>query len=87
MHSQSGPILESCASSKKLTAGHWSPTRPGIFFLTKEDGSIDTWDLLDRTHEPSMNQSITPAPITCIFPHKVTCKFCVFVWICVCIIF
>ena len=71
---QSGPVLQSCASNKRYTSGYWSPSRPSVFFIAKQDGSVDIWDLLDRTHEPSMNQSITPAAITCLFPYPVTCK-------------
>ncbi|ELT93513.1 hypothetical protein CAPTEDRAFT_210544 [Capitella teleta] len=70
----SGPILMSSASTKRFTAGHWSPSRPAVFYITKVDGSVDIWDLLDRTHEPSMNQSVTSAPITAIFPYQVTPK-------------
>jgi WD40 repeat protein len=70
----SSPILQSAASTKRLTSGHWSPSRPSVFFITKQDGSVDIWDLLDRTHEPCMNQSLSPAPITCIFPYQVTSK-------------
>ncbi|KAK2157176.1 hypothetical protein LSH36_196g03010 [Paralvinella palmiformis] len=69
-----GSILSSCASSKRLTAGYWSPSRPAVFYITKQDGSVDIWDLLDRTHEPSMNQSVSPAPITSIYPFQVTNK-------------
>ncbi len=69
---QTGPILQSNASPKRLTSGHWSNTRPAVFYITKQDGTLDVWDLLDRTHEPSMSQSISPAPITCIFPWQVT---------------
>lgn len=45
-----------------------------MFYITKQDGSIDIWDLLDRTHEPCMNQSISPVPITSIYPYQVTTK-------------
>ena len=72
---QTGPILQCNASSKRLTAGHWSNSRPGVFYIAKQDGTLDVWDLLDRTHEPSMSQSITPAPITNIYPWQVTSKY------------
>ena len=29
----------------QLTDGCWSPTRPGVYYLTKMDGSVDVWDL------------------------------------------
>lgn len=69
-----GPIMQSSASNKRLTCGFWSPTRPGVFFISKNDGCIDVWDILDRTHEPSMTQSVSSAAITCIFPYQVTAK-------------
>ncbi|ESP02449.1 hypothetical protein LOTGIDRAFT_199692 [Lottia gigantea] len=70
----SGPILHSCADNIRLTGGHWSPSRPGVFFVAKADGSVDVWDLLDKTHEASMNQSISATAITTLFPHQVTQK-------------
>ena len=69
---QCGPILSSAASSKRMTCGRWSPSRPAVFYIGKQDGSVDVWDLLDRTHEPSMNQNVTQASITNIFPFAVT---------------
>ncbi|XP_074640912.1 dynein axonemal intermediate chain 3-like [Tubulanus polymorphus] len=70
----SGPILSSCAATKRLTYGHWSPSRPSVFYITRADGSVDVWDLLDKTHEPSLNQSVSSHAITCIFPYEVTAK-------------
>lgn len=29
-----------------LTACQWSNTRPGVFFLTRNDGSVEGWDLI-----------------------------------------
>lgn len=70
----SGPILHSAAASVRLSSGYWSPTRPSVFYISKEDGSVDVWDLLDKTHEPSLTQSVSPAPITNIYPYQVTQK-------------
>ncbi|XP_013408046.1 WD repeat-containing protein 63 [Lingula anatina] len=70
----SGPILSSSASTKHLTAAHWSPSRAGVFYVTREDGSIEVWDLLDKTHEPSLVQSISSAPITSIYPYQISSK-------------
>ena len=72
---QTGPILQCNANTKRLTAGHWSNSRPGVFYIAKQDGTLDVWDLLDRTHEPSMSQSITPASITNIYPWQVTSEY------------
>lgn len=69
---QSGPILHSAACSVKLSCGIWSPSRPGVFFISKVDGSIDVWDLLDKTHEPTLTQNVSPTAITQIYPYQVT---------------
>ncbi|KAK7129485.1 hypothetical protein R3I94_017637 [Phoxinus phoxinus] len=62
----SGPILMSACSKVMCTIGHWSLTRPALFFIGKKDGTIEVWDLLQNTHEPSQTQNISTASITCI---------------------
>ena len=42
------PLMSSHVYTIYLTAGCWSPTRAAVFFLTRADGSIEAWDLLDR---------------------------------------
>ncbi|MBN3313246.1 WDR63 protein, partial [Atractosteus spatula] len=69
-----GPILQSSCSKKRCTVGHWSLSRPGVFFIGKEDGNIEVWDLLEKTHEASQTQNITTASITCIKPWIVSSK-------------
>ncbi|WAR24235.1 DNAI3-like protein [Mya arenaria] len=71
---KSGPILQSAPSPIRYTSGYWSPSRPGVFYISKMDGSVDIWDLLDKTHEPSITQSVSPVAITRIFPHPVSHK-------------
>ncbi|XP_039509013.1 dynein intermediate chain 3, axonemal isoform X2 [Pimephales promelas] len=62
----SGPILTSACSEIVCTIGHWSLSRPALFFIGKEDGKIEVWDLLQNTHNPSQTQKISTASITCI---------------------
>ncbi|CAH8572973.1 unnamed protein product [Dicrocoelium dendriticum] len=62
----SGPLLESGHSQKPLTGGTWSSTRPSVFFVTRADGSLEVWDLLDKTHEPAMVQSVSANALTAI---------------------
>ncbi|NXK86819.1 WDR63 protein, partial [Formicarius rufipectus] len=64
----SGPILQSSCSAGRYTAGQWSLTRPGVFFIGRDDGNIDIWDLLKKTHEPSHFQNISKTVITFISP-------------------
>nr|XP_033772911.1 WD repeat-containing protein 63 [Geotrypetes seraphini] len=69
-----GPILRSSCGKKRLTAGHWSLSRAGVFFIGREDGNVDIWDLLEKTHEPSQTQNISSSLITCIKPCVVSSK-------------
>nr|XP_039270172.1 dynein intermediate chain 3, axonemal-like [Styela clava] len=67
-------ILQSACATKLYTAGHWSTTRPAVLFLGTKDGNVEVWDLLDRTHEPSLVQNVTAAQITTIIPWVVSKK-------------
>jgi hypothetical protein len=49
-----------------LHAAAWSPSRPGLLFLATSAGSLHVWDLLDRSHEPSLKISTTSCAITSI---------------------
>uniref|UniRef100_A0A667GZA2 Dynein axonemal intermediate chain 3 n=1 Tax=Lynx canadensis TaxID=61383 RepID=A0A667GZA2_LYNCA len=69
-----GPLLQSCCAPKRYTAGHWSLTRPGVFYIGREDGYIDIWDLLEKTHEPAQSQNICITMITYIKPWSFTAK-------------
>ncbi|XP_056353805.1 dynein axonemal intermediate chain 3 isoform X2 [Oenanthe melanoleuca] len=63
-----GPILQSRCSAGRYTAGQWSLTRPGVFFIGRDNGNIDIWDLVKKTHEPSHFQNISKSIITFISP-------------------
>lgn len=65
---KNGPILQSSCSAGRYTAGQWSLTRPGVFFIGRDNGIIDIWDLLKKTHEPSHFQNISKSIITFISP-------------------
>uniref|UniRef100_A0A8C0NI33 Dynein axonemal intermediate chain 3 n=2 Tax=Canis lupus familiaris TaxID=9615 RepID=A0A8C0NI33_CANLF len=69
-----GPLLQSSCAPKKYTAGHWSLTRPGVFYIGREDGYIDIWDLLEKTHEPAQSQNICITMITYIKPWTFSAK-------------
>ncbi|NXG52666.1 WDR63 protein, partial [Psilopogon haemacephalus] len=63
-----GPVLQSSCSAGRNTVGHWSLTRPGVFFIGRDDGNIDTWDLMNKIYEPSCVQNISNSAITSISP-------------------
>ncbi|CAF0718048.1 unnamed protein product [Brachionus calyciflorus] len=60
----SGALLQTKSFSKRICDAEWSPTRPGVFFIAKSDGTVDIWDLLDRTHVPILTQSISINKLT-----------------------
>lgn len=42
------PIMTTPYYNTYLTGGGWSPTRPGVFFTTRQDGVFDVWDLYHK---------------------------------------
>ncbi|XP_067452451.1 dynein axonemal intermediate chain 3 [Thunnus thynnus] len=64
-----GPIILSPNSEHMYTVGCWSLSRPAVFFIGKDDGSIEVWNLLEKTSEPAqVHAHVTNAKITCIIP-------------------
>jgi len=57
------PVFTSTHSVCRLTMGRWSTTRPAVVVTAKSDGSIDIWDLLDRSHEPSMTVNVSSSAV------------------------
>lgn len=49
-----------------LFAAAWSPSRPGLLYLATAAGSLHIWDLLDRSHEPSLRINTASSAITSI---------------------
>lgn len=41
----------------------WSPTRPAVLYLADQSGALEVWDLLDRSHEPSIRVTLAATPI------------------------
>lgn len=52
-----------------LSDGAWSPVRPGVFFTTKMDGTLDVWDLLYKHNEPSLSVRVTDEPLVGLRVH------------------
>ena len=49
-----------------LTDGCWSPTRTGLFFLTRTDGFLDVWDFYYRQNEVAYSQKVSDCMLTSI---------------------
>lgn len=41
-------------SSKLYTSGRWSPTRAGLIGLTTDAGTLEVWDLLEKSNQCSL---------------------------------
>jgi hypothetical protein len=46
-----------------------------VFYIGREDGNVDIWDLLEKTHEPAQSQNICITMITYIKPWTFSCMF------------
>ena len=64
------PIYVSRNSPFHLSSGTWSTTRPGVFFIGGDNGSIEAWDFMDRSHEPSLVTSASSSAITSMEFHR-----------------
>jgi len=66
MEELKGPLLKTPYYPAFLSAASWSPTRPGVFYLCRGDGYIDTWDYHYRMNEVSLTQKVSDAALTSI---------------------
>ena len=58
------PIFSSPQAASSLTAGCWSPTRPGTLYVARSDGAVDVWDLTDSSYRPAASLMLAPTRIT-----------------------
>jgi len=58
------PLMQTRYDGSYLTAGSWSPTRPGVFFTTKADGTMDVWDYFYKQNEPCYSTKIGEVGLT-----------------------
>lgn len=58
------PIFRSANTrGSQNTCGAFSPTRPGVIFITKNNG-IDIWDFYDQSNKPSIQMNLASQAIT-----------------------
>lgn len=60
------PIMTTKYHSSYLTAGCWSPTRAGVFFVTRMDGVVDIWDYFYRQNEVAYSHKVGDAMLTSV---------------------
>ena len=64
------PVMTSRFDDAYLTAGCWSPTRPGVFFTSKQDGSLDVWDYLHKHHDPIFSTKVSDVGLASLKLHS-----------------
>jgi len=52
------PVITSKYHMSYMTDTCWSPVRPGVFFTTKMDGTLDVWDIFYKQHEPTLSMQV-----------------------------
>ena len=60
------PIMTTKYCKAYLTAGCWSPTRAGVFFVTRMDGVVDIWDYYHRQNEVAHSHKVGDHALTSI---------------------
>lgn len=64
MEELKGPMLQTPYHDAYLSAASWSPTRPGVFFLCRQDGWLDAWDYYYRMNEVSLSHKVSDHQLT-----------------------
>ena len=52
--------------TENLTDGCWSPTRPSVFFTSRQDGVLDAWDILYQQKAPILSIKVSDEAVNCI---------------------
>jgi dynein intermediate chain 2 len=58
------PIMSTNYDGAYLTGGCWCPTRPGLFYTCKNDGTLDAWDLFFRHSSPAFSTKVSDIGLT-----------------------
>ena len=60
------PIMMTKYHSSYLTAGCWSPSRTGVFYVTRMDGVVDIWDFFFSQNEVAYSHKVGDAGLSSI---------------------
>jgi dynein intermediate chain 2 len=66
MEDLKSPLMTTPYDGSYLTGACWSPTRPGVFFTTKVDGTMDAWDYHYKQNEPLFTTKVGQSSLTAI---------------------
>lgn len=60
------PIMTTKYHQSYVTAGCWSPTRPGVFLVTRKDGIMDVWDYFSKQNEVAFSYKVSDSPLSSV---------------------
>lgn len=66
MEDLKSPLITTRYDQASLTSGCWSPSRPGVMFTTKQDGTLDVWDYYHKQNEPTFSTKVSDAGLASI---------------------
>ena len=60
------PIVTTRYHDAYATSGCWSPTRPGVFYITRMDGAVDIWDLYHSHGEVTYSHKVSDVALSAV---------------------
>jgi len=60
------PLMTTGYDGSYLTDGCWSPTRPGVFYTTKQNGQLECWDFFYKQQDPVVSVNVNDSGIQCL---------------------
>jgi len=60
------PLMTTQYSNSYLTGACWSPVRPGVYYTTKKDGTMDVWDYHFKQNDPIFSTKVYDAGISSV---------------------
>ncbi|KAL8432391.1 hypothetical protein ACSSS7_004658 [Eimeria intestinalis] len=60
------PLITTPHHPATLTDGQWSPSRPGLFMVTRTDGFLSFWDYYYKQNEVAFQHKVGSAALTCL---------------------
>ncbi|PHJ21042.1 dynein intermediate [Cystoisospora suis] len=70
MEEVKSPIISTDHHPSPLLNCEWSPTRPGLFMVCREDGFLDFWDYYYRQNEVTFQHKVSDVPLWSIAVHS-----------------
>ena len=60
------PIITSTYHNSYLTSGCWSPSRAGVFYVTRSDGFLDVWDIGHDQKSVSLSHKVSDVSLSSV---------------------